>query len=153
MIKLTESDRSILRALQADAGVSTRDLADQLAMSQSTLWRRINDLEQSGVIEKRVAIVNPESIGAEVSVIIYVDLKVYDADARTAFETFVEMTPEILQCYAVTGAHDYVLIVHTTSVSSFEALLMNRILSHPSVASASSQITLRRLKHSTALPL
>lgn len=153
MSELSEPDRAILNALQTDASISTRDLAERLGMSQSTLWRRINELETSGVIEKRVALVSPEAVGSEISAVVYVDLERYGEDARRAFETFIDTTPEIPQCYAVTGSHDYVLIVHTRSVSSFEALLMNQILAHPSVASATSQMTLRRVKYSTALPL
>ncbi|MEO0400611.1 MAG: Lrp/AsnC family transcriptional regulator [Pseudomonadota bacterium] len=153
MSELTETDRRILRALQIDAGLSTRDLAERLAMSQSTLWRRVNELEAAGVIEKRVALVNPEAVGADVNVIVYVNLKDYEKKTRRAFETFVDATPEILECYAVAGSHDYTLILQTSSVASFEALLMNNLLAHPAVASASSQITLRRMKYSTALPV
>ncbi len=148
-----KADFSILTALQSDADISMRALAEKLAMSASTLWRRINELEASGAIRGRVAVIDPIAVGVEVSAFVYVDMVNHEEEDRVAFESFVESTSEIQACFAVTGAHDYTLLVRTTSVSAFESLLMNRILAHKSVASATSQIALRELKFSTALPL
>lgn len=152
-LPLSETDKRILRTLQSDSSISSRDLAEQLNLSQSTLWRRMSELEATKVITGRVALLDADLVGMPVSVFISITMKSHEPDIRKAFEAFIQTVPEVMECFSVTGAHDYTLIVRTASVASFERLLMDRILSHPSVASASSNIALRQQKYSTALPI
>ena len=153
MVSLSKSDRRILKALQESSDFSMRELGERLSLSSSTLWRRINELENAGVIRKRVALLDPASVGTDVNVFVYVDMVNYNEKDRLAFEDFVQTVPEILECYSMTGAHDYTLIVRANSVDDFERLLMQRLLAHKSVASATSQIALRQLKYTTELPI
>ena len=153
MVLLSKSDRRILKALQESSDFSMRELGERLSLSSSTLWRRINELENAGVIRKRVALLDPASVGTDVNVFVYVDMVNYNENDRLAFEDFVQTVPEILECYSMTGAHDYTLIVRANSVDDFERLLMQRLLAHKSVASATSQIALRQLKYTTELPI
>ena len=152
-LSLSETDLKVLRAIQQDATGSARELAERLGMSPSTLWRRVNELEQVGAIKSRVAILDPERAGFSVCVFVLVNLANYDKPTLQRFEDFVNDTPEILECFAVTGTNDYTLIIRSRSVGEFERLLMDRILTHDSVASATSQFALRQHKYSTALPL
>lgn len=152
-LSLSAMDVKVLKLLQSDASASRQDLAEAAGTSPSTLWRKINELEAAGAIRKRVAILDPELLGVPVCVFLSVNLVNYDINTRNKFEYFVSQSPEILECFSITGAFDYMLIVRTRSVSDFEAFLMDRILGHKSVASASSQICLRLLKYTTALPL
>ncbi|RED12299.1 Lrp/AsnC family transcriptional regulator [Pontivivens insulae] len=148
-----ETDRSILHALQRDATLSVRALAEQLGQAQSTIWRRLAALEKAELIRKRVALLDPAKLGIGVCVFVQINLRGHSADIRKAFEALVARTPEIMDCFAVTGSFDYTLIVRTGSVEDFEALLMHRILDHDSVANAASHFSLRHVKHETALPL
>ncbi len=150
---LTDLDRRILRQLQRDCTLSSREAAAMVGVSQSTYWRRTQELEQAGVITARVALLDPHRVGVAITVLVHVTLSGHGAQTREAFQRFVHDTPDIVECVSVTGEHDYTLLVRTVSVSSFEALLMGRILAHPSVASASSHIALRRHKYTTALPI
>jgi len=71
-ISLTETDITILRAIQEDASLTARELAEKLGMSPSTLWRRVNELEQVGAIEGRVALLNPDKVGLPVCVFVFI---------------------------------------------------------------------------------
>lgn len=152
-LRLTEVDRAILRAVQEDADVTVRDLATRLGISPSTTSRRIAELEEVGAIRRRVALVDPEKVGFPVCVFVFIDLVNHSQETRRRFEALVAGTPEVLECFSVTGTHDYTLIIRTHSVGEFEHILMERILADDSVAQASSQIALRQHKYSTALPL
>lgn len=152
-LRLSDADLKVLRAVQEDATASNREMADRVGMSPSTLWRRIHDLEATGAIRARVALIDPEKVGFPVCVFVFVNLADYQKSTLTRFERFVQATPEILECFAVTGTNDYTLIIRARSVGEFERLLMDRILAHESVASATSQFALRQHKYTTALPL
>ena len=152
-VSLSATDVTILRAIQEDASLTTRELAERLGMSPSTLWRRVNELEQVGAIEGRVALLNPDKVGLPVCVFVFINMVNHDTQTLSDFVRFVNDTASIMECFAVTGAHDYTLIIRASSVGAFEQILMEQILPHASVASASSQIALRQHKYSTALPL
>jgi len=152
-LRLTDSDRSVLRAIQSDASKTVRELADELGMSSSTVSRRLSELEQAGAIERRVALLDASRVGFPVCVFVLVNLVDHARATRRQFESLVKSTPEILECFSVTGTHDYTLILRTRSVGEFEHILMERVLAHESVAQASSQIALRQHKYTTALPL
>ncbi len=152
-LRLSDSDRSVLRAVQQDASATVRELAEALGISPSTVSRRLSELEEVGAIQRRVALLDPEKVGFPVCVFVAVNLVDHAPETRTSFERLVHGTPEILECFSVTGTHDYTLILRTHSVGEFEHILMERILADDSVAQASSQIALRQHKYSTALPL
>lgn len=152
-MNLTAKDAEILRILQEGAVDGRKEIAEQVGMSSTTLWRRINELETSGLIQKQVTLLDAEKIGFPVCVFVFVNLKDYSIETRQAFESFVERTPNVMECYSVTGVHDYILLLRNRSVSDFERFLMDEILSHPGVESASSQISLRQHKYTTSLPI
>ena len=152
-LRLGEGDLAVLRSIQADASQTVRELALALGMSPSTVSRRLTELEQTGAIERRVALLDPEKVGFPVCVFVQINLVDHAMETRRQFESLVLRTPEILECFSVTGTHDYTLILRTHSVGEFEHILMEQILAHDSVAQASSQIALRQHKYTTALPL
>lgn len=152
-MQLSEADRRMLRALQDDSTLSLKDLAAASGMSSSTLWRRIQDFEAAGLIRKRVTVLDAEKLGLEVCVLLNVNIANQNRDAREAFERFVALHDEILQCFAVTGGHDYTLVVRTRSVAAYERFLMDELLAHPSVASSETHLVLRQPKNVTALPV
>ena len=143
----------MLRAVQEDADATVRELAERLGMSPSTVSRRLAELEQVGAIHRRVALLDADRVGFPVCVFVAVNLVNHSKETRRQFEALVMGTPEILECFSVTGTHDYTLIIRTHSVGEFEHMLMEKILADDSVAQASSQIALRQHKYTTALPL
>lgn len=152
-LRLAGGDLAVLRCIQDDASRTVRELAETLGMSPSTVSRRLTELEQAGAIARRVALLDPDKLGFPVCVFVQIDLVDHARKTRRQFESLVRHTPEILECFSVTGTHDYTLILRTHSVGEFERLLMERILAHDFVAQASSQIALRQHKYTTALPL
>jgi len=134
MNELTRSDLQLLEALQNDTGLSQIELAEQTGMSRTSVWRRIRELEDSGLIEARVALLNPKLLGLQ-------------------FEAHVETLPEVMECFSVSGDRDYLLQIISKDMDSYNDFLNNRILHHASVHSASSSFALRRVKYTTALPL
>jgi Lrp/AsnC family leucine-responsive transcriptional regulator len=152
-LRLSDSDVAVLRAVQDDARATVRELADRLSMSPSTVSRRLAELEDVGAITRRVALLDPDKVGFPVCVFVAVNLVNHSSETRRQFESLVLKTPEVLECFSVTGTHDYTLIIRTHSVGEFERILMETILADDSVAQASSQIALRQHKYSTALPL
>lgn len=152
-LSLTGSDRRILSELQSDATLSLRDLAERCHLSPSTAWRRVQEMEAAGIITDRVTLADPDALGLTVCSLVNVDIAPQTAAARRAFEDFVLVSPNILQCHAVTGSSDYILTTRHRSVAEFERFLMDDLLAHPSVSSSRSQLVLRQVKNATALPL
>ena len=152
-VTLSDADKRILRAIQRDASLGLKDLAEVLAMSSSTVWRRLQELENAGIITGRVTLVDGEKLGLDVTTLVHVNMSDQTAEARAEFERFAEISENIQQCYAVTGAHDYIVVVRMASVRDYERFLMDHLLAHPSVASAQSQLILRECKNSTVLPI
>ena len=152
-MSLSKSDIAILKALQEGFDEGKLKLADKLGMSPTTLWRRVNDLKEAGVIREQVTLLDPDKAGLPVCVFVFVNLKDYAKATRTEFERFICSLPQVMECFSVTGANDYTMIVRCRSVSDFEHFLMEDILSHPAVEAASSQISLRQHKYTTALPV
>lgn len=152
-MKLDKKDRALLALLQADATLTLRQLAERLPMSQASVWRRTRDLEAAGVIGARVTLVDPRAVGLGVRAQVQVDIADHGEASREAFEHFVRDRPEILECYSVTGPHDYLLTVLVRDVEAFEAFLMHHLLAHPVVSNALTNFILRQLKYTTAVPL
>jgi len=152
-ITLDSQDLAILRCLQTD-GLATLDaLAEATAMSSASVWRRIRSMEETGVIARRVALVDPKRTGLALCAFTDVSLKDHSPDHRKDFEAFVQTAGEVMECHATSGGRDYLLKIRVADMAEYEAFLMGRLLAHPSVASANSGFALRDVKYTTALPL
>ena len=151
-IKLSASDRKLLRALQQNAGLSQIELAEYSGLSRTSVWRRIRELEDGGVIENRVALLNPKSLGLQIHVLLSVSMVEHSDRVRQSFEAHVEQLPEVMECFSVSGERDYVLQIISSDMESYNEFLNTKILHHSSVRSASSSFALRRVKYTTDLP-
>ncbi len=153
MNEITHSDRRLLDALQKDTALSQIDLAELSGKSRTSVWRRIRELEEAGLIEGKVALLNPKELGLQIHVMLSVSMVKHSDRTRKEFEAHVQALPEVMECYSVSGDRDYVLLIISRDMESYNALLNGHILDHPSVHSASSSFALRRVKYTTALPL
>ena len=152
-MKLSRSDRRLLDALQSDARRSQGELADIAGMSRTSCWRRIRDFETSGLIERQVAILNPQLAGFHIQVHLAVAMTEHTDENRQTFERHISLLPEVTECFSVSGERDYVLHVVVVDMEAYNEFLNARILAHPAVRSASSTFVLRRVKYTTQLPL
>lgn len=151
-MNLSASDHKLLKALQEDVSLSQIELAERSGLSRTSVWRRVRELEEAGVIENRVALLNPKSLGLQIHVLLSVSMVEHSDRIRQSFETHVETLPEVMECFSVSGDRDYVLQIISSDMESYNEFLNTKILHHSSVRSASSSFALRRVKYTTNLP-
>ncbi|MDP6388272.1 MAG: Lrp/AsnC family transcriptional regulator [Alphaproteobacteria bacterium] len=150
---LDEIDRRILAALQENARVSNVELAGAVGISPSPCWRRVRELEESGVIARYVTLVDPAALGLPVSVFVQVSLEKQIEANLERFERAVLARPEVMDCYLTTGDADYLLRVVVADLDAYERFLMDHLTRVPGVASIKSSFALKQVKYRTALPL
>ena len=146
-------DAKILDLIQHDAGLSVAEIAERVGLSSSPCWRRIKRLEDAGVIQRRVTILDREKLGLSFEVYCTVKLSLPTKDNLDTFEQSVQRWPEVVQCATVTGSADYELRVVTRDMHAFDDFLRERILSLGLVSNIESRIVIRSVKNSTAVPL
>ena len=152
-MEISSQDASILRALQRDATRSLAALSEHLGIAQSTLWRRLNDLEKSGVVRSRVALLDPAKVGAKLCVLAMVSLEDHSEEAVQAFAQMVAAHPEIMECHKVSGASDYVLKIRARDVEAYEDFQTRYLLRNKWVRSVQSSFVLKEVKTTTEVPL
>lgn len=152
-MEFSRADTRLLAAMQRDASLSQNELADLAGMSRTSCWRRIREFEESGVIDKQVALLNPRKLGFQIHVLLAVAMVEHTDANRDSFEAHVQTLPEVTECYSVSGDRDYVLQVVVADMDAYNHFINTQILHHSAVRSASSTFALRRVKYSTELPL
>ncbi len=150
---LDEIDRRILAVLQDNARVANVDLAGRVGVSASPCWRRVRELEESGVISRYVTLVEPAALGLQVSVFVQVTLEKQIEAALEHFESAVLARPEVMECYLMTGDADYHLRVVAEDLPAYERFLMDHLTRVPGIANIRSSFALKQVKYTTALPL
>lgn len=146
-------DAKILDLIQHDAGLSVAEIAERVGLSSSPCWRRIKRLEDIGVIQGRVTLLDREQLGLGFEVYATVKLTLPTKDNLDRFETLVKGWPEVVQCATVTGGEDYVLRIVTRDMRGFDNFLRDKLLSTGLVSNCQSRIVVRGVKDSTAVPL
>src|SRR5580693_572066 len=152
-MQLDRSDRKIIRELQRDARQSNAALAANVGLSESACLRRVRLLEQSGVIERYTALLNPNRVGISVGFIIRITLKAQTDRDLGAFEQAVQGVPEVTACDLTTGESDYVLRVVARDAEDFERLHSKVLTKLPGVARLDSSFVLRSVVKSAGLPI
>jgi Lrp/AsnC family transcriptional regulator len=152
-VKLEKQDIQILKMLQRDATVSTTAIAEQINVSQSPCWRRINRLEQEGLIKGRVALLNREALGMEVVVFATVNLTSTGRQNLIEFEREIVRHPEVMECYTMTGIWDYMLKIVTRSIRHYEEFVRNTLTASPSIRELHSHMAVTEIKNISELPL
>jgi Lrp/AsnC family transcriptional regulator len=152
-MNMSASDIKLLKALQENVNLSQIDLAEYSGLSRTSVWRRVRELEEAGVIERRVALLNPKNLGLQFHVLLSVSMIQHTDKIRQSFEAHVEHLTEVMECFSVSGERDYVLQIISKDMESYNQFLNTKILHHPSVHSASSSFALRRVKYTTCLPI
>lgn len=152
-IDLDRVDRSLLALLQEDAGMTTAALAERLNLSQSPCWRRVNRLEQAGLIQRRVAVLNREALGMEIVVFATVNLTQSGRQNLLAFESEMERYPEVVECYTMTGIWDYILKIVTKDIRHYEDFVRNTLTASEMIRELHSHMAVTEIKNTTQLPL
>ncbi len=146
-------DKAVLSVLQKDGKISTQDLAAETNLSTSPCWRRVKRLEQAGVIEKYVAVLDPKKLGLHAFAYVHISLVDHTEETIRKFDTFVQSDNQVIECCSITGESDYVLKVVASDPENLEEFIMKRILGLGIVRSSMTNFVLRRTKTRGAMPL
>lgn len=150
---LDRVDTKILELIQSDAGLSVAEIAMSVGLSSSPCWRRIKRMEEQGIIEQRVTLLDRDQLGLNFEVIASVKLSLPSRDNLTAFEKLVNGWDEVTECMTVTGAVDYLIHVITLDMHAYDDFLRDKLLGSALVSDVQSRIVIRVAKRSTNLPL
>ncbi len=151
--KLDDIDRRIVQALQADGRISVQELAGKVGLSPSPCARRVRLLEEAGIIEGYVAIVNQEKLGLPVSVFASIKLERQREEELDRFAAAVARWPEVADCYLMTGPRDYLLRIIVSDLAAYERFLKDKLTRLDNVASIESSFALGRVKRSYSVPV
>ena len=157
MESLDKLDRQILRSLQIDGRATYDQIAEEVSLSPSAVLRRVKRLEQNKVIDRYVALVQPESVGLGLTAYINVRLeKQSESHKRNPMDVFrasVLTWPEVVECAALTGEMDYLLRLLLRDMAHYSQFIMGTLLKHPSVQDCKTSFVMDRVKSTTAVPL
>jgi DNA-binding Lrp family transcriptional regulator len=150
---LDNHDRAILRLLQQDARIPNTRLAEKVSLSESACLRRVKALEESGLIEGYTALIDQQKAGYPVNVFVSITLDRQSQQGLQAFEDAVHEIPEVMECYLMTGEHDYLLRLVVADLAEFERIHSQQLTRLPSVASVQSSFAMRTITRSRVLPI
>ena len=151
-MNLDEIDREIVRLLQADASLTARELAEHVGLTATPVWRRVQILENAGVITGRVALVDPEALGLGVTVMVHVRTNDHSAAWLDRFAAAIEDLPEIIEAYRISGEIDYTLKVVVPSIDAYDDFY-RRLIGKVELYDVRSVFVMEEIKRTTALPL
>ena len=151
-LSLDETDRAILRQLQADATGSLDALSERVALSRNACWRRIRRLEAAGVIRERVAHLDAGLLGLGLSVYVLIRVGAHDPAWLGKFQAVVASMPEILGAHRMTGDLDYVLRVRVRDVADYDRFY-KALIARVQMADISASFVMEDIKDTTALPI
>lgn len=150
---IDDLDRRILAELQADSSISNLELASRVHASAATSLRRVRELVERGVIERRVAIVSPQALGASLSAIVEVTLDAQNTERLDGFESLVLAEPAVTQCYRVSPGPDFVLIIIVPDMPHYQALAHRLFTAQSHVRNLRVFFSLQRSKFDTRVPV
>ena len=149
---LDRTDLKILAILQEDASLPVAEVAARVNLSQTPCWRRIQRLEQQGVIERRVALVNPEAVGLGLSVFVEIEAGDHSPEWLSNFSETLATMPEVMEVYRMAGDVDYLLRVAVGSMAEYDDFY-RRLIAEVPLKNVTSRFAMERVKSTTAYPL
>jgi Lrp/AsnC family transcriptional regulator, leucine-responsive regulatory protein len=151
-VELDEFDRRLIDALQQDSRRTGEQLAALVGLSAAACLRRAQRLRETGIIEREVAIVAPRAVGRRLTMVVTVTLATEQRDVLDELKRRIRRAPEVMQCYSVTGAADFVLIVTATDMEEYKAFI-KRLLSEKYVRRFETMVVIDRVKFETTVPI
>jgi Lrp/AsnC family transcriptional regulator, leucine-responsive regulatory protein len=152
-VDLDDFDRRILALFQLDTRRSAESLGAAVGLSAAAVQRRLKRLREQGVIEAEVARLSPSALGAAVTLIVAVDIERETAAELDAFKRRMLACVEVQQCYYVTGAADFILVVLTPDMDSYQRFTERALLSDGNVRSFTTHVALERVKTGVTVPI
>jgi len=154
VIQLDRLDRRILDALQTDGSLSNLDLAEKVGLSASPCSRRVKQLEESGIIQRKVTLLDRDKLGLKLTAIVQVSMDRHTPDRFEGFENTLENCPEVISCMLITGqTADYMVEVLVEDMEAYQAFLLGILTRISGVSGVHSSFVLRKIINRTAVPL
>lgn len=153
MVQLDEFDKKILGALQENARITTQELAERVGLSATPCARRVKRLEDDGLIDRYVTLLNPKRLGVGLTVFVNVRLNTQSAKTFEAFEQTVRKLPQVISCYLLAGNYDYLVQVCVADVEAFRSFIRDRLVTIEGIGETQSNVVLEETKRTTVLPL
>ena len=145
-------DRKILQILQEDATIPVAEIGRRVGLSTTPCWRRIQKLEEDGVILRRVAVLDPRKVNAKVTVFVSITTSQHNEEWLKRFAEVIRDVPEVVEFYRMSGQVDYLLRVVVPDIEAYDAFY-KRLISRIDIADVSSAFAMEQIKYATALPL
>lgn len=145
-------DRKILRLLQEDATLAVADIAKKVGLSTTPCWRRIQKLEEDGVIKSRVAILDPEQVNTRVTVFVSIRTALHNHEWLKRFSEIAKDFPEVVEFYRMSGDIDYLLRVVIPDIAAYD-VFYKKLISKVEICDVSSSFAMEQIKYTTKLPL
>ena len=145
-------DRKILDILQKDCTMPVAEIGKQVGLSTTPCWRRIQKLEETGVIQRRVAVVDPKKVNVGVTVFVSITTSHHTQEWLDRFHAALKDFPEVVEFYRMSGAVDYLLRVVVPDIERYDHFY-KRLISKIELSDVSSAFAMEQIKFTTALPL
>lgn len=145
-------DRKILRLIQEDSTLAVADIGKKVGLSTTPCWRRIQKMEEEGIIQRRVALLDPEKVNANVTVFVAIRTNTHSVEWLKRFSEVIADFPEVLEFYRMSGEVDYLLRVVVPDIAAYDAFY-KRLIAKIEIRDVSSSFAMEQIKFSTQLPL
>jgi len=152
-MQIDDTDRRILVVLQRNGRMSNAELAEKINLSASACHRRVQRLEKDRVIKDYVALLDPRTVDRRTTIFVEISLSGQAEELLEKFEREVALIPEVLECHLMAGSADYMLKVVAADTDDFARIHQRRLARLPGVAKLQSNLALRTVFKTTALPL
>ena len=146
------TDRKILSIIQEDASLAVAEVAARVNLSQTPCWRRIQKLEELGVIQKRVALVDPQALGLDLTVFVEVQSPDHSKEWMDGFAVVLSRMPEVMEVYRMAGDVDYLLRISVANMAAYDDFYQSLIAQVP-LKNVTSRFAMERMKYTTAYPV
>ena len=149
--KLDKTDLQLLRVLQQNARMTTKELAHEVNLLTTPVFERLKRLERDGIIKKYIAILDAEKLNQGFTVFCQVKLKQMNRDIAQSFVDVIKDIPEVSECYNISGNYDYLLKVHATDMRAYQSFVINTLGGIESLGSIESTFVMDEIKQSYGL--
>lgn len=151
--KLDKVDLMILRTLQENARLTTKELAARVNLSSTPVFERLRRLEAGGYIKKYIAVLDAEKLNQGFIVFCRVKLRRLNRDIAADFSRIVQEIPEVTECYNISGSYDYLLKIHAPNMKYYQEFILNVLGTIESLGSLESTFVMAELKHQYGISL
>ncbi len=153
MIELDEIDKRILNLLQDDATTPLKTIAQNLNVSVATAQRRIAQLTEEGIIDRQVAIINPDKVGYGLTALVMLKMAHSNTSMQHRFERLIAKQPQVVSCYEISGNYDFVLLIHSKNMQEYHQFTRAFLTGDNNVAHFNSQFVMNFVKSGTKIEL